>query len=197
MSDEESEKKSWRDLDRYRDGSKPSSRPKPKPKPAGGQKRSPEVQKRDTAAYKRDLDKLFSGGGVPDRFKELMGGLAAPEEVEGAAEQAEAEARAAHAEQVQALREAEAAGFRDFVKAVSGFCQAGNAMPDDMDLLIRMLDHPAEPVLRAVITHLIAMHEVEPLERKTALLARMGTIRTMSDDPQTLKLVNALIALLK
>ena len=180
MSDEE--KKSWKDLDRYRDGSKPPSRPKKPPAQQAAPKRSPEAQKRDTAAYKRDLDRLFSGGEVPDRFKELLGGLTPAEQ----AAQEEGDAAAA-----------EAAGFREFVKAVSVYCQAGHKLPADMDLLIRMLDHPAPPVLRAVITHLIAMNEQAPLERKTALLARVTTIRSMGDDPQTTKLANALITILK
>jgi hypothetical protein len=198
MSDEE--KKSWKDLDRYRDGSKPPSRPKKPPAQQAAPKRSPEAQKRDTAAYKRDLDRLFSGGEVPDRFKELLGGLTPAEQAaqeEGDAAAAEAAQLAEHAQHVQGLRDAEAAGFREFVKAVSVYCQAGHKLPADMDLLIRMLDHPAQPVLRAVITHLIAMSEQAPLERKTALLARVTTIRSMGDDPQTTKLANALITILK
>lgn len=203
MSDEQ-EKKDWRELGRYREGSKPTSRPKNKPSNPPPPKKSPEAQKRDTAAYKRDLDKLFSGGEVPERFRDLLGGLA-PEGGEGgeggddeeAAAAAEAQARAEYAAHVQALRDAESTGFREFVKAVSGFCQAGHALPEDMDLLIRMLDHPAQPVLRAVITHLIAMNERAPLERKTALKARVTTIRSMSDDTQTRKLVDTLLPLLK
>jgi hypothetical protein len=202
MSDEQ-EKKDWRALGRYREGSKPTSRPKNKPSNPPPPKKSPEAQKRDTAAYKRDLDKLFSGGEVPERFRELLGGLA-PEvnrkegsDDEAAAAAAEAAARAEYAARVQGLRDAEAAGFREFVKAVSVFCQAGHALPEDMDLLIRMLDHPAQPVLRAVITHLIAMGERAPLERKSALRARVTTIRSMSDDAQTRKLVDTLLPLLK
>ncbi len=146
-------------------------RKKSKRRPTRGSSRS-------DAAYKRDLENLFkSGGDVPDRFKGMMERLEPEEGSE------EAEWKAA----VDALRSTE--GFREFVAAVAEFRTAGHALPDDEDLLIRLLDHPDERVVRDVLAHYKDLHRRRGLDRSGPLKSRLKTIETMSEDPRTLRLV--------
>lgn len=134
-----------------------------------------------SASYKRDLDKLFdSGGEVPERFKDVLSGLA-PEEGSEQAEWVEA---------VRELREIES--FRDFARAATRFRRAGHALPDDEDLLIRLLDHPSESIVHDVLEHLVGLHERRTLKRITPIKSRLSTIEMMSDDPRIAALVAAL-----
>jgi hypothetical protein len=170
MSDDDRRKKSWSEIDRQKNRSNHvdrdrSNRPKK------------DREKRSDAKYKRDLDKLFKSGQVPDRFKEMLKGL---EPEEGTPE---AERKAA----IEAVRQAD--GFRAFVKAVSEYQKVGWKLPDDEDLLIRMLDHPDERVVRDVLEHVADLANRRSFERVTPLKNRLSTIKTMSDDPRTRKAV--------
>ena len=136
-----------------------------------GKARSQKDQ-RSSASYKSDLEKLFqSGGKVPERFQGIMDELK-PEE--GSKE-------AARVEAIERLEEAES--FRDFVKEINTYRKEGHRLPDDEDLLGRMLDHPSESVLGAVLSHLLDLHRRQTLEGSAALKARLKTIKQMSDDP--------------
>lgn len=173
MSDDDRRKKSWREIDRQKDSSSHVERDSSGGR-GGGSGRS-------DSRYKRDLDKLFSGGGnVPDRFKDVMEDLE-PEEGTPEAERKEA---------IDALREAEEEGFRAFVQAVNEFRASGIRMPDDENLLVRMLDHPDERVIRDVLEHYIDLAGRRELQRTGPLESRLSTVETMSDDPRTRKLVD-------
>lgn len=168
MGDDDRRKKSWREIDRQKDSSRHTDNQR---KSRSGQ------DKRSSAKYKRDLDKLFKSGEVPERFKEMMGGL---EPEEGTPE---AERKAA----IKELRNAD--GFREFAKAVSEYRKAGWKYPDDENLLIRMLDHPDERVVRDVLEHVADLAGRRELDRVKPLKNRLSTIKTMSDDPRTRKAV--------
>ncbi|QDG50716.1 hypothetical protein FIV42_08230 [Persicimonas caeni] len=168
MSDDERRNKSWREIDRQKDSSKHTSRDR---------KSRKSQDKRSSAKYKRDLDKLFKSGEMPERFKEMMKGL---EPEEGTPE---AERKAA----IDELRKAD--GFREFATAVSEYRKAGWTYPDDEDLLIRMLDHPDERVVRDALEHVADLAGRRGFDRVTPLKNRLSTIKTMSDDPRTRKAV--------
>lgn len=170
MSDEK-EKKSWRE----RDAAKDKSRHRDERPKKGGKERSAGDD------YKRDLEKLFSGGtDVPDRFKNVAEKLK-PEE--GSPEHAWNLA-------VDTLRNTE--GFRDFVKAVTEFRKAGHAFPDDEEVMIRVLDHPSESILVAAVTHLIEQTSRKKLKRTTLIKNRLTTIRLACEDPKTHALIDEL-----
>jgi len=167
----EDRKKSWREIDKQRDKSRHR-------RDERGRKPSKKNQ-RSSANYKKDLDALFaSGGDVPERFQEMMGKLA-PEE--GSEE-------ALWREAADALRETD--GFREFAGAVSTFVREGKRLPDDEDLLHRMLDHPDERIVRAVLEHLLDLDERRGLDRPAPLSNRLRTIASISEDPRTLELVD-------
>lgn len=139
---------------------------------------------RSTQAYKKDLEKLFkSGVETPERFKGVM------KRLEPAEDSPEAERQAA----IKAL--AAVQGFREFSQAVlefrEQFAEKGWAWPDEEDLLIRMLDHPDERVLRDVLEHIADLTRRQGFERKVAVKSRLGTIKTMSEDPRTHRAVAA------
>ena len=132
-----------------------------------------------SAAHKKKLDRLFdSGGQTPDRFKD------AKEQLKGASTPEEIEWRDA----VIALRDTE--GFREFATAATKFQRAGHKLPDDVDLLVRLLDHPSERLVCAALEQFISISERRDLTRGTAILNRLKTIRSIAESPQTLKLAD-------
>ena len=153
-----------------------------------------EVQaSRESSSHRRALEQLFSGGGaqasgpaVPEKLKTLLAELPPEPDAQDPAWLA----------QVQALRSAEKEGFRALVKVASDFVRAGHTMPDDEALLTRLLDHPAEPVLRATLAHLLDLHERVTLSRTGPIIARLGTIEVMTEDVALLKLTQQLRAAL-
>lgn len=177
MGDDDRRKKSWRERDRQKDRSAHVE----SDRKSGPRK---DRDKRSSAKYKRDLDKLFKSGEVPERFKEMFEGL---EPEEGTPE-------AARKEAIAEVRQAE--GFRGFVKAVSEYRKVGWAWPDDEDLLIRMLDHPDERVVREVLEHAADQITRRSWDRVAPLKNRLSTVETMSDDPRTREAVDAVKAAL-
>lgn len=141
------------------------SKDKKSKKRAGGRQSS--------ASYKSDLEKLFeSGAKVPDRFKDVMEKLE-PEEGSEDARRAEA---------LSTLRQTE--GLREFIKAFDDYRAGGFALPDEEELLTRMLDHPRESVIIEVLTHLLDVHRRRTLKGSASMKARLKTVKTTSDDPR-------------
>lgn len=163
--------KSWRDIDRQRDGSDH----------VRDDTDSNRRDKRGDHKYKQDLEKLFqSGGNVPDRFDQVMDEVG-PEEGSDEAERQE---------EIEKLREAD--GFREFAKAVNVFMQKDYRMPDDEELLVRMLDHPDNDIVRTTLAHIVDLANRRELQRKAPLESRLSTIRTMTDDTEILELADAI-----
>ncbi len=162
--------KSWREIDRQRDKSDHVSR-----------EDSNRRDRRGDHKYKQDLEKVFqSGGNVPDRFDDVMQEVAPEEGTEEAERKAE----------IDKLREVD--GFREFAKAVNVFMQKDYRMPDDENLLIRMLDHPDNGIVRRVLEHIVDLSERRELNRPQPIKSRLSTIRTMSDDAEILALADAI-----
>ena len=165
------DKKSWRDRDRQKDRSRHVRR--------DDERKGKSKSDRTSASYKKDLDNLFkSGGEIPDRFKGMMDKLA-PEEGSEEAEWLDA---------VKELRETE--NFRDFAMAVRKFRRAGHKLPDDEDLLVRMLDLPDERTVQAVLEHIIDMERRRGFDRKAPVKNRIATIRSIAEDPRTEELLD-------
>ncbi|MFB6350635.1 MAG: hypothetical protein ABEN55_00890 [Bradymonadaceae bacterium] len=165
MSDDD---KSWREIDRQRDKSDHVS--------------DEDSNRRDRQGdhkYKQKLEKVFqSGGNVPDELEGVMDEVG-PEE---GSEEAERQ------EEIDKLRDAD--GFRQFAKAVNVFMQKDYRMPDDEDLLIRMLDHPDNEIVRTTLAHIVDLADRRELQRTAPLKSRLSTIRTMTDDSEILSLTD-------
>ena len=167
----EDRKKSWREIDAQRDKSSHTRRDDDR-KPSAKQEQA-------SAQYKKDLDALFkAGGNVPDRFKGVVDKL----------QPAEGSEEAAWQEAVRELRETE--GFREFAMAARKFKRSGHRLPDDEDLLVRLLDVPDEGVLQAVLTHVLDMERRGGFGRKAPLKNRLTTLRSVAEEPKTLQLLD-------
>lgn len=141
---------------------------------------------RSSASYRQDLEKLFqSGGQTPKRFEGLLDTLKPEEGSEDAAWRA----------RVQELRQTQ--DFVAFVREANAFLAEGHALPDDEELLIRLLDHPSERVLVRTLMHLLDLDGRVRLSRKVPLKSRISTLRAMSDDPGMRGLVDRLEATLR
>lgn len=169
---EDREKKSWRDLDRQRDKSAHRSDDSSRGKS--------DKEKSAGANYKKDLDALFDGGGIPDRFKGIIGDLEPdPESPEGQWR--------ARIEQLNQLD-----SFAEFAKELRAFHKEGNAFPDDEDFLIRCLDHPTEAIVADAIRHILDLSSRRKLKRTTPMKSRLTTIRSIAEFPATLELLDQL-----
>ena len=147
-----------------------------------GRKRRSRRNQRTSKKYKADLEKLFeSGGDVPERFQEVMKDLG-PEEGSPEAERRQA---------VDELRQAD--DFRAFVKAVSAYQRKGYELPDDEELLGRMLEHPRESIVLDVLNHLIDLHRRRTLKGSASLNARLKSVKTVSDDPRVHELADEVL----
>jgi hypothetical protein len=73
-------------------------------------------------------------------------------------------------------------------------CEQKHPLPDDEDLLVRLLDHPNGKVLRPVLEHLIDLQQRRTIHRPSPILSRLGTIENMTEDPRTTRLTRTLRA---
>jgi len=167
--------KSWRDIDRQKDRSSHVNRDDDQSEQTSRRGDGP------SAEYKRDLEKLFKPDAeVPDRFKDAM----EPFQPEAGSEEAERK------EAIQRLRDVE--GFRDFAKEVNRYMTRGFALPEDENLLLRMLDHPDNDIVRQVMEHLVGISMRRDLERTEPIKSRLQTVRTMTDDTRLHELADKL-----
>lgn len=171
MSDD---KKSWRDVDRGRD--KSAHRDHRGPSRGGPAQRVESA----TAAYKRKLSKFFDEGVVPEHLKEQLGGDEPPSERQTL---------------IRAIRQSESG--RPLVKAVDAFL-ASYEMFDDMELLLRVLEHPKDPVLLQAIERIEAHVESgQAVPRKDLYRRRLEGLEFSSFDPRVQRRAQALAAKLK
>ncbi len=129
--------------------------------------------------YRKDLDSLFSNDGkIPDRFKDLLGEVTPDENSkEGIWRNRIAE--------IEAISD-----FREYAKAMKVFVKEKQAFPDKEDFLIRCLDHPTEKVLLACLKHIANLFERRGFERTDPIQNRMATMRSLSEFPETLVLLD-------
>ncbi len=154
------EKKSWRDIDRQRDQSRHREGER-----QGGP--SPRVESA-TAAYKRKLDAIFEGGeGIPEHLREKLGEEAGPSERQVA---------------MRAVRAAESG--KPLVKAIDAFL-AEYEMFDDMELLLRVLEHPKDPVLLQALEKIGAwVDSGQAVPKKDLFKRRLEGLEFSSFDPR-------------
>jgi len=172
------DRKSWREIDRQRDG----SAHRREERKGGG--RAPRVESA-TASYKRTLDAFFDKGVVPDHLKDK---LPDPDE----SQDPEAVERV---KLIRAVRAAESGP--PLVKAIDALRERFG-LPDDLEILLRVLEHPEDPVLFEALG-LIAPH-VEAAERlpsKRRFVERLKGLELTSFDPRVQRKAATLVAKLR
>ena len=156
------ERKSWRDIDRGRDTSAHR-----RDEHRSGRGRPARVDSA-TAAYKRKLNAYFDRGVVPDSVK----GMITPGAPEGSERQ----------KHLRAIRDA--GSQRALEKAVDALFEAFGLPEDDLEILLRVLEHSKDPILKAAMDKLEAFVESgRPVPRKTRFVSRLKNIEVSSFDP--------------
>lgn len=167
------ERKSWREIDKGRD----QSRHREGERPRGN---APRVESA-TAAYKRTLDAFFDQGVVPEHLK---GKLPAGES-EGPSERQ------------RLIRQIREATGKDFVQAVDEL-RAKFGLPDDMEILLRVLEHPKDPVLLEALEKIEAYIESGQLvPKKKNFVERLKGLEFSSFDPRVQRKAVALASRLR
>jgi hypothetical protein len=174
-----SDRPSWRDIDRKRDTSRHTN---PEARPG----RAPRLESA-TAAYKRELEKIFKeGGGLPAHLKEKLG------------EPAEAQGDKPGNERQQRLRAVrQAPSGPDLVKALDEL-RKHHGLPDDLEILLRALEHPKDEVLREALA-LVEPHveNGDKLPNKKVFVERLKGLEFTSFDPTVQRKAAALVARLR
>lgn len=136
-----------------------------------------------SAAYKKELEKFFSGQEVSGRLATLKDELK-PEE--GSAE-------AEWLAELDGLRKAD---FRGFVKDATAFVRAGKKFPNDEELLVRFLDHPSESITIKTLEHIVPILERKAWKKPAPLKNRLTTLSLAAEDPKTQALIAQIEAIL-
>jgi len=166
---------SWRDLDRKRDQSAHRRDERP------GRGRSPRVESA-TAAYKRKLDAFFDQGVVPEHLKDKL--PAGADEGPGPRQVLLRDIR--DAKTARALEKAVDTLRRDF------------GLPDDMEILLRVLEHSKDPVLLEALELIEAYIESgQQVPRKQRFVQRLKGLEFSSFDPRVQRKAVALASRLR
>jgi len=156
------DKPSWRDLDRKRDQSAHRR------EDSAGRGRQPRVESA-TAAYKRKLDKFFDQGVVPEHLKDKL----PAGESEGPSERQQL---------LRTIRTGKSG--KELHKAIDKL-RVDFGLPDDMEILVRVLEHPKDPVLLDALGLIEAHVESgKQVPKKALLVQRLKGLEFSSFDPR-------------
>ncbi len=167
MSDDRP-KKSWKELDRMRDkGGSSRSRKDPSER---NRERASKTQA--YSAYKSQLDKLFTPGGaqLPEHMRAKLG----PQSDESKVRR----------EMIEALTKDPGE------KTLRPLVEAGEGLPDDPRLLMRLLDVRDESLLRPVLQQLLDIIEDGKKPNRMLLIQRLEAVKNFAEEDETLELVD-------
>jgi len=161
-------KKSWKEIDRGRDGQRSTT--------------PPTVRRVHTPAtprgYKSDLDKMFNTGEVPERFQPVMA------ELKSASGQS--------ADRQKLIRQARLAEASADFEVIIRQLIADYSLPEDEELLIRMLDLDDEAMHHAALDILLEMEGSRPLKKRALLRLRLDTVLQLAKQSHTLEVAQML-----
>jgi hypothetical protein len=175
MSDDERErpKRSWREIDQMRDGS-------------GGYKRAPLPNAGKTLKggaakrYRSQLDRMFSGGGIPEEVKRQAPSIG---HVEKSARQ-------------QLLDDVVKATAPDEIGRAVDALLAAEPMPEDPDLLAKILAHPKGAHASEAVSALLEVLERGRPANARLLKSRVQSLKLTLEDPEFDDLADCALALL-
>jgi hypothetical protein len=158
------DKPSWRDKDRQRDKSAHRREERP-----GGGGRAPRVDSA-TATYKRQLDAFFDKGVVPGHLKDR---LPAGAQGEGPSERTVL---------LRAVRTAESG--KALTQAIDAL-HAKFGLPDEMEVLLRVLEHPKDAILRDALDLIETyVDSGQQVPKKKNFVQRLKGLEFSSFDPR-------------
>jgi hypothetical protein len=144
--------------------------------------RSEEDDARASSKYRAALEALFApkpaappADVVPDRSSVKM--VTVP---------VAREADPRHAERTKRLAKLLAAEGRAAVsKAADDYLQAGFALPEEQEVLLKLLDHTGEDRVRDALHRLLVLLDREPAQRRAVLDARVRRLEEDAEEPET------------
>lgn len=173
MSDDDRPKRSWREIDRRKDG---SSHRREERRDVGG--RGPRGPRREKS-YKAALDRLFDSGKIADLVEEKSGGAADSQGGEN---------------RIKALAKIKNAASRDDVTAaVDAYLASWAELPDDMETLARVLEHRNPTWQLDAMERIDRLLETERPRRTRAMVGQLKMIRDIGDEPEMVQLAKRLI----
>jgi len=175
--DDDRPKRSWKEIDSRRDGSGSGG--------GGGGRRDDERKGPGYSKYKSDLDRLFDLGLARGHVGHVLSkaqeaGGAIPEGGEGND----------RAELIRKCRLAESS--EDLFAAVDELVVTGG-LPNDLDLMLRVCDHPSEEIAVDALERIERLTLRNPLKNKGAFLQRLYTLEQTADSADLRDVVNRLI----
>lgn len=175
---DERPRRSWREIDQMRDSKRSGGGGRSR---GGGLSRSGELRGQAAERYKGQLDRIFSGGGLPDEIIRNAPGLSELSKSESG-------------ERLDVLRAATTS--KEIEKAVDDILQH-DSLPRDADLLAKVLGHPrakgAVPALELLLD--IVQNDGQP-ENARLLKSKLQTLKLTADDDDVAELVDQLVPLL-
>lgn len=171
---------SWRDIDKKRD----QSRHRQEPAAKG---RAPKLDSA-TASYKRELNRLFDQGGLAEKFRDQLPAA----ESDAASKDPKAADRQ---RRLRAVRQAP--GGPELTRALDEL-RREHGLPDDLEILLRALEHPRDEVLREVLALVEPHVELgDRLPNKKVFVERLKGVAVSSFDPAVQRKAEALAARLR
>jgi hypothetical protein len=181
MSDDDRPRKSWREIDRGRDG---SQHRREAPARTGGQPRRGGVAAAQSQSHKALLDKLFTTGAIADYVKQRNAQTALPGEAE--AEPSGPSRRALG----QAVLDATSRPAR--IQAVDAYVDAfGYAA--DYEHLTAFLQHPDREVQEQTLAALESKLALEKPKHGRTLVAELRSLAELGDWPDLRARAEALV----
>jgi hypothetical protein len=159
VTDEDKPKrtKSWREIDKARDGGSSSRR-------SDTRERENFEKSTGYTKYKTNLERLFSGGApLPEHLREKIG------EVDQLADD--------ERKKLVAIEDT-----KIFHLAAKEFLSK-HTLPDDPRLLDRLLGHPDDSIMEQALTRLEELHKAGTLKAPPALSQRLASVEIDSGDP--------------
>lgn len=168
---DEKRKKSWREIDRGRDQTKHRRVDRPGT--------DPYAHRRNTS-YKAELNRFFDKGVASDRIKD---------QIAKAGSGADPKAEAEDPERIKLVRKVRSAEtFDEFVQALDAL-RASGGLPNDVEVLVRALEHPEEEVIRDAMTRFLDLAGRLDLTTMKAVRGRLSSLDDVVQETETLELM--------
>ena len=139
---------------------------------------------RSNKSYKAELDRFFDSGVASGRIQGLM------KEAESTIPEVQVDSPE-KTKLVRAVRSSET--FNDFVNSVNALRES-HSLPADADILCRVLEHPDEDAIQEALRQLTEMASRLAIGDMKKIASRLDTLENVSNDDQTLDLVDVLRA---
>lgn len=174
MSDRDRPRKSWREIDKARDG---SSHREDRP---DASMLSRKGSGRSQKSYRAALDRLFDSGKIADLVDQKEPEEAKPKDTQG-------ESR------IKLLRTIRDAGDRDEVTRAADAYLEQFDLPEDIDVLPRLLEHRDPEIQRQTMERMDTLLDEAQPKRTRAIVGQLKMIRDFADDQEMMELANKLI----